>query len=247
MKRAFLILISFGLLFFAGCPSDDSGNGQAGTYCGDGILQSPNDNGEYEECEQGVVCPGLGESCAEDCTCVSVHVEDEDDSHLGCVEGSCVIINSPGENECLFDSDCAQEAYCGDGIVQPELGEECEDDSGCEENEACGSCRCVSPPSLDCGAICGATEGAEAIGQGVASREECGNLVHAHYDSPQCYLSCTYFWHYQKDNAAGWDSCCCGMVKRFACTDCPGQNPQCPESASCAAEAPDWVRPEISP
>jgi hypothetical protein len=211
------------------------------TYCGDGIIQSPNDDGQYEECEEGILCPGLGEACDVGCKCSSVQPQEE--THLGCVAESCVVISGPGEDECRLDSDCAKQAYCGDGIVQPELGEECEDDSACGEGEACGSCRCVSPPVLDCDAICGATEGADVVAQGVGSRDECAELIEEYYDSPSCYLTCTYFWHYQKDNAAGYDSCCCGMAKRFACTDCPGQDPQCPDSDSCAAGAPDWVRP----
>ncbi|MCP4624469.1 MAG: hypothetical protein GY850_13220 [bacterium] len=33
--------------------------------------------------------------------------------------------------------------YCGDGTVQPELGENCETDGDCEGNETCDSCSCT--------------------------------------------------------------------------------------------------------
>jgi hypothetical protein len=243
MNKAYLFIVAFGLLLFAGCPAEEP-EGGAATYCGDGIIQSPNDNGQYEECEEGHLCAGLGKECTINCRCVDVSGE-EDQSHLECQQGLCVEVAGGGSNECMANSDCSStgDLYCGDGLISLELEEECERDSDCTGSEMCDSCKCVSAPELDCDEICGATEGAEVVGYKIESREECAQEVNAYYESEPCYLTCRYSWYYPKENAAGWDSCCCGMVVYHQCSDCPGQNPQCPGGDSCDSSAPDWIYP----
>jgi hypothetical protein len=242
MSKAFLALLVFGLLLFAGCPAEE--NGGDATYCGDGILQSPNDNGQIEECEEGFLCPGLGQECTMDCRCVDVSQE-QDQTHLECDKGLCVEVAGGGPNECMSNDECGSTTlYCGDGEVSPELEEECESNSDCTGDEACDSCRCVTEPVLDCGEICGATPGAEVVGYRLESREECGEAVNEFYEPTACYLTCRYSWYYPKENAAGWDSCCCGMVVLHECDDCPGQNPTCPDSSACDSTAPTWIYPE---
>jgi hypothetical protein len=46
---------------------------------------------------------------------------------------------------------------CGDGIVDPGLGEECEDDAGCAAGEECRACACVATPTTTTTVIVGAT------------------------------------------------------------------------------------------
>lgn len=244
MNRTFLFLAAFGLLLFAGCPAEDGSGGDAKAYCGDGFVQSPNDDGQYEECDEGSLCPGLGEECTDDCRCVPVALA-EDETHLECDRGLCVEVEGGGPNECMMNSDCSStgDKYCGDGEVSPELGEECESDSDCTGNEMCDDCRCVTAPELDCDEICGYTEGAEVVGRRIESRTECAEAVNEYYESVPCYLTCRYSWYYPQENAAGWDSCCCGLVVYHECTDCPGQNPECPDPDTCSLSTPTWVYP----
>ncbi len=82
------------------------------TICGDTIIQTPNGNGDFEECDtDGAVC-GAGGVCLPDCTCAS--------GGFG---------------------------FCGDGIMDPSLGEECDppgslclDGTTCWPDCTCGGC-----------------------------------------------------------------------------------------------------------
>ncbi|MBN2121654.1 hypothetical protein JW721_01170 [Candidatus Micrarchaeota archaeon] len=192
----------------------------------------------HSECinEECVEVQGLGDDeCSFDSDCIEYHLE--------CVDEECVEVEGAGQDGCLFDSDCIEEAetYCGDDIIQQENGEECEDDSDCHGDEVCSKCTCIAPPDLDCGYICGQTQGAELIASGLISGSACEQAVD--YAEVDCKLTCVYSWFYKAENVAGYDSCCCGMVKRFDCTDCPGQNPQCPGEEKCNANAPRWWSP----
>jgi hypothetical protein len=46
---------------------------------------------------------------------------------------------------------------CGDGIVDPGLGEVCEDDTGCAAGEECKACACVATPTTTTTIVVGAT------------------------------------------------------------------------------------------
>ncbi len=195
----------------------------------------------HSECieEECVDVQGFGQDeCIVDDDCFEFHLECEDEE--------CVEVDGAGQDECLFNSDCIEETYCGDGEVQQEW-EECEDDSDCNEDagEVCSSkCMCVGPPDLDCKYICAQTQGAELIEQGLSSEALCGEEVKDYYEPITCKTTCRYSWFYRVDNIAGYDSCCCGAVKRFDCSDCPGQNPQCPDpNQVCTANAPSWYSP----
>lgn len=191
----------------------------------------------HTECDDGecVEVYGEGENeCQSDGDCIQYHWE--------CVEGDCVQVEGEGTNQCQSDYDCEPDQYCGDGIVQQELGEECESDNDCDGGE-CDDCHCYYPPELDCQYICGQTPGAEFIAQGLSSESACGSEVQETYSPMDCMTTCRYSWFYRVDNVAGYDSCCCGMVKRFDCDDCPGQNPQCPGKEICDENAPSWYDP----
>ncbi|MBD3397798.1 hypothetical protein GF412_01520 [Candidatus Micrarchaeota archaeon] len=192
----------------------------------------------HTECEDGVCVEVYGEGedeCSYDDDCMQYHYE--------CVEGDCVQVEGEGSNECQSDSDCEPEEYCGDGIVQEGRGEECESDNDCDGG-VCDDCICYYPPELDCGHICSQTSGAEFIAAGLPSESECGSVVQDTYMPEDCMTTCRYSWFYRVDNVAGYASCCCGMVKRFECTDCPGQNPQCPGKETCEENEPSWYDPQ---
>ncbi len=193
----------------------------------------------HTECidEECVDVSGFGDSeCIYDADCI------EEEWHTECVEGQCVDVEGEGQWECIYDEDCVEDTYCGDGIVQPEY-EECEYDQDCYGEAVCNNCQCIEPPYLDCGYICGQTAGAEVLAQGLATSNECKSALSV-YESITCYTTCRYSWFYRVDNVAGYDSCCCGVVKRFPCDDCPGQNPTCPDPEDiCDANAPSWYSP----
>ncbi|MFH1394227.1 MAG: hypothetical protein ABII71_05580 [Candidatus Micrarchaeota archaeon] len=220
------------------CSSNADCQEEVQPECGDGDV-----NGN-EECESDNDCPS-GMNCYE---CHCSEEEPENDCGDEVVEGW---------EECEFDSDCYEgevclgclcydvPAYCGDGMV--DSGEQCDpkaNPNGCGSGGVCsGGCRCVYPPELDCAEICSATPGAVVIPGAYGSSSECGAAAESYFDSPTCYLTCKYSWFYAVSNIAGQSSCCCGYVKRFPCSDCPGSNPVCPGESKCTAEAPTWYVP----
>ncbi len=193
----------------------------------------------HAECvdQECVEVEGLGDDeCDSDSDCMITHSE--------CIGEECVEVDGAGVNECQNNFDCAPETWCGDGVIQEELQEECEDDSDCHGGGVClGNCQCEYPPELDCDEICGATSGADMLAQGLASSTACGALLPGEYPSEECHTTCRYSYFYKEENEAGMDSCCCGMVKRFDCSDCPGENPVCPGESVCSQNSPNWVQP----
>ncbi|MGB0757082.1 MAG: SdrD B-like domain-containing protein [Patescibacteria group bacterium] len=81
------------------------------TYCGDGFVQMPNDNGEMEQCDDGV---NNGIACTPDygssCSYCSVTCEP-------------IVVDGP---------------YCGDGILDDTEGEQC-DDGNNEDGDGCSA------------------------------------------------------------------------------------------------------------
>ncbi len=192
----------------------------------------------HNECEDGECIEVMGpgdDGCLRDSQC----------RHMECVDEECIEVLEPGTDECQEDGDCVT-AYCGNGRVDP--GEECDGDVGCESGGVCEDCRCYYPPELDCMEICGATPGADFIAQGLLSSSECGSEAEWYYESYECDTTCIYSWFYKVTSVAGMDSCCCGMVKRFDCTNCPCEPPcdqGCPDPDEiCDAEAPSWYYPD---
>lgn len=205
-----------------------------------------------DECYEAADCQETHSECVDE-ECVEVEGLGDDEcgsnsdceiTHSECINEECVEVDGYGINECRDDLDCLPHEFCGDGVVQPELDEECEEDSDCHDGVCRGKCKCVYPPELDCEDICGATSGADMLEQGLSSASSCGGLLPAEYPSQTCYTTCRYSYFYKEENEAGMDSCCCGMVKRFPCTDCPGENPVCPGESVCSQNAPNWVEPD---
>jgi len=76
---------------------------QQRTYCGDGVVQSPNSLGWFEECEKGVACPMPNEWCDENwCLCY-----EEEDEPTWCGDGIIDWPNDAGQfEECEVGVGC---------------------------------------------------------------------------------------------------------------------------------------------
>ncbi len=92
-------------------------------------------------CGDGITQTGLGEECDD------ANSDNGDDCVLGCKLAMCGdgFVHSTGTppfeqceppNTSTCDATCQALPYCGDGIVQPSLGEEC-DDGNHDNNDAC--------------------------------------------------------------------------------------------------------------
>ncbi len=109
------------------------------TYCGDGIIQNPNDDGFNEECESDFACSSG--KCI-DCSCVDYlddNINDSEDEEClagdECVGGDCGWFKYCDYGECFWFWNSFEEKYgcvpelyevgvCGDGVV--DLVEQCE-------------------------------------------------------------------------------------------------------------------------
>ena len=126
------------------------------TYCGDGIQQTPNDDGQNEECDDGN--SNNNDSCQNDCTIpptltycgdgIEQHPND-DGQDEECDDG-----NSNNNDYC--QNDCTlppPPTYCGDGIPQHPnddgQDEEC-DDGNSNNNDYCQNDCTLPPPPLFC-------------------------------------------------------------------------------------------------
>ena len=191
--------------------------------------------GTYNKCENGECVNAFGEG-RDECY---VDAECEFPTHRVCILDDCVEIEGAGQDECYVNDECT--------LVHFECqGEQCVlvEGGGKDECYFSEDCEVVDSPDLDCEYICGQTPGAELIAQRLPGINECNLQVEEHYLPQTCYTTCRYRLFYRVDNMAGYDSCCCGMVERFPCDDCPGQNPTCsdPEN-TCSAATPSWYEP----
>ncbi len=170
--------------------------------------------------------------------------EDCELTHTECIDEECVDVRGFGDSECSFDADCIEEEFHTECIE-----EQCVDVEGPGDWECYydSDCEITEPPNLDCQYICGQTPGAEVLAQGLSSSSQCTSALQSYYEPISCYTTCRYSWFYRVDNVAGYDSCCCGLVKRFPCTNCPCTPPcdfGCPDpETKCAAAAPSWYSP----
>tara|TARA_Y100000310_G_C20693441_1_gene823871 strand:- start:1265 stop:3625 length:2361 start_codon:yes stop_codon:yes gene_type:complete len=100
-------------------------------FCGDGIVQDP------EQCDDGN--DNNFDSCRNDCSLPACGDGIKDDNEQ-CDDGN----NVDGDG---CSSTCEKEPFCGDGIVQPELGEECEPPN----TETCNAeCKIIDDPHEFC-------------------------------------------------------------------------------------------------
>ncbi len=108
-------------------PGSTLNNGQDCTYCGDGELDTP------EQCDDGNTVNT--DDCRNDCTLPRCG-DGILDPGEGCDDGN--LANGDG-----CSATCTVEPFCGDGIVQPALGEQCDPpnvpgcDTNCHATEIC--------------------------------------------------------------------------------------------------------------
>ncbi len=161
-------------------PGSTANNGatcrQDCTYCGDGVPDTS------EQCDDGNTDDG--DACRNDCTLPRCGDGTQDQGEA-CDDGC--LLGVPGVCEPGVDdgdgcsATCTIEGRCGDGIVQPELGEQCEPpntatcDANCHPLEICldlvdndgdGAIDCLDP-DCDCLPI-GRDPGAIRFGRGEA-------------------------------------------------------------------------------
>ncbi|HLD59274.1 MAG TPA: hypothetical protein VI977_06630 [archaeon] len=149
-----------------------------------------------------------GHTICQDYTCV-VDPEDGQDecagpaqcnpeSYLACSNQSCIWtpkINGNEKNECLSSADCTN--TCGNGKVQPLLGEQCDpeaDLTGCAANETCSTstCQCV-PQRIQKARIASFSINPEAITQGDNATDMTAVIEKLSTDTTDCKLSVYIF------------------------------------------------------
>ena len=141
----------FAAQVFSSSSSPDFGDG----VCGDGILQQPNSDLIYEQCDDGNLIGGDG--CAENCLLERCGDTIVDPNGIDNIAGNaddeeCDDGNSNQNDSCT--NDCKNRSFCGDGTV--DVGEACDDGNtlagdGCNalcELEFCGDG--VNQPGEDC-------------------------------------------------------------------------------------------------
>jgi|GEM_PF-5405798 len=164
-----------------GAPNVYDGTGQNLTmtinldtsYCGDGRVQTPNDDGVNEVCDDGN--NSNNDQCSSDClnACSSPSVWDG--SQCSCPEPSCKTcpdnsqVCKDSSNNCSYPVCPEPPTYCGDGIVQTPnsegVNEVCDDGNNsnndfCSEDclNACtdpllwdgAQCSCSTPTCMNC-------------------------------------------------------------------------------------------------
>lgn len=158
--------------------------GVSGTYCGDGIVQTPNDSGVNEGCDEGAangqVCtPAYGGSCqycSNSCTWVTKNGGT-------CGDGTC---DTPHEDNANCPADCPPGAVCGNGTL--EGTEEC-DDGNTNSGDGCSATCTVETAATFCG------DGVKQRPNDDGDNEECdagannGNICTPDYDDDCTYCS----------------------------------------------------------
>ncbi len=121
------------------CTFDETCEDYIKNYCGDGIIQSPNDEGEYEECDDGNQIDGDG--CDSDCKSENEYCGDgniQDGEECGEPGLNCDSGWTCNEETCLCEYNPS--GYCGNGIVEcPNANGDCEicDDGNNNNNDEC--------------------------------------------------------------------------------------------------------------
>ncbi len=206
--------------------------------CGDGKIEGTEQCENDSDCRSPLVCVK--------CMCVwnqsvcgdgILEAGEQCDAGHSCASGyhcsGCKCLANPG--------------YCGDGKIDP--GEQCDPNAnptGCKSGVCSATCQCVSPPTLDCGQICGNTPGAQNIGGNYTSQDECAAAVQSIYNE-SCSLSCSYAQLYKVSNPAGSATCCCAVAGPvYPCSNCSclgmGCNQSCPSEQTCQQDAPTWYQ-----
>ncbi len=193
--------------------------------------------------EAGEECDGTDDNaCSSSESCQS----------CSCVEDSqpfCGNNEREGSEECdgRDDSACLSGEVCNSSCVcqvaTQQTHTECDiAHNQCITVEGPGTSQCsndgdCTPPEVDCQAFCSGEGFSQSLGSGFSSAQACS--AEASEEAVQCTTKCVYTKFGSWSNQAGTTTCCCKEVKSFACSDCPGQNPECPD--------PDVVCPANQP
>ncbi len=118
-----------------GDDGGDGGDGGEETYCGDTFVQSPNDDGFYEECDSGV-------NCLEDCTCEFGLIPDGTN---GCMLEEGIICDGTWDGNEQCDTPDTE-----DGCIDPGEEGECTCESGYDPDENGG---CIAWTPINSGTV----------------------------------------------------------------------------------------------
>jgi hypothetical protein len=201
-----------------GAKATSTFNLQSNTYCGDGILQTPNTEGRgglyndgYEDCDGSA---GVTTSVA----------ASKMSLQYGCQTTSTTTFPILSNDQCVFKSPTAGGGYCGDGYCEVISGESylnCPQD--CSDAQASGkdcqpNCAGRSCGDDGCGGKCGVCPGSEncsssgnCIGSQCSSNSDCNNnnpcsvpicssgvCTYANYDNSNNPADCTTGMYYDE-------------------------------------------------
>ncbi|MBI5697346.1 MAG: hypothetical protein HZC29_02365 [Thaumarchaeota archaeon] len=220
-------------------------------YCGDGVLIAP------EECDPGspntIKCSNGG-TCSEFCICsvpsqprIPPPTTPTQSCGNGIREGT---EQCDGSNSgCSSGQTCSQSCTCATPSTPPSTlppstpvyHAECQSQR-CVQIQGSGSDQCGAdsdcrPPVVNCPAYCSSQGYSQSLGGGYSTEQAC--RAAAAGSPAQCTTSCYYSKFYTSSNQAGTTTCCCSSSKTFSCSNCPGENPQCPDpNVVCPANQP---------
>lgn len=154
--------------------------------CGDGILQSPNDDGINEQCDDGNTTSGDG--CSEQCE-IETYCGDgivQQPNMLGLNE-ECDDGNSTNGDGC--SATCSIESYCGDGIVQSPnddgTNEQCDDGNNTNNDGCSSSCQLEETAEPQ---ICGDDIVQNPNDDGISEECDDGNTISGDGCSSDCQI-----------------------------------------------------------
>ena len=106
--------------------ADDTTSAADPPVCGNGVIEGD------EACDDGIMANGPGQPCGDGCEAAACGDGDVQVSNDEACDDGALNTAQPGYGQC--STTCQRGGFCGDSIVQPEGGEECEPSAGPEDN-----------------------------------------------------------------------------------------------------------------